>query len=257
MTIPATRPAPTERKHPVIELFGPTIQGEGPDAGTPCVFVRFGGCDYRCSWCDSLHAVTPEVVRRTATFLTTDEIAQRLLGLADDPSGLLAVLSGGNPALHEIGDLVRQLQTAGMRVSVETQGSVWRDWLGGVDRLVVSPKPPSSGMSEHALGDETTAFMEHVARTRQGTDTCLKVVCFDEADYEFALAFRASHRDRAGDPWPLFLSAGTDVDTEFQLDGVARRFRWLCERVAPDPRSRDCVVLPQLHVVAWGTEKGR
>jgi 7-carboxy-7-deazaguanine synthase len=38
-----------EATFPVIEVFGPTVQGEGPDAGRPAYFVRFGGCDYRCS----------------------------------------------------------------------------------------------------------------------------------------------------------------------------------------------------------------
>ena len=41
----------------VSEIFGPTIQGEGALIGLPTVFVRTGGCDFRCSWCDSLHAV--------------------------------------------------------------------------------------------------------------------------------------------------------------------------------------------------------
>ena len=47
----------------VVETFGPTIQGEGPYAGRVCHFVRFGGCDYRCTWCDSMHAVDPGLVR--------------------------------------------------------------------------------------------------------------------------------------------------------------------------------------------------
>ena len=41
----------------ISEIFGPTIQGEGALIGQPTVFVRTGGCDYRCAWCDSLHAV--------------------------------------------------------------------------------------------------------------------------------------------------------------------------------------------------------
>lgn len=44
----------------VSEIFGPTIQGEGVLIGQPTVFVRTGGCDYRCSWCDTLHAVDSE-----------------------------------------------------------------------------------------------------------------------------------------------------------------------------------------------------
>ena len=41
----------------IAEIFGPTIQGEGALIGEPTVFVRAGGCDYRCAWCDSLLAV--------------------------------------------------------------------------------------------------------------------------------------------------------------------------------------------------------
>ena len=48
-----------ERIH-VSEIFGPTVQGEGPLIGRASVFVRTGGCDYRCSWCDTLYAVLPQ-----------------------------------------------------------------------------------------------------------------------------------------------------------------------------------------------------
>ena len=41
----------------VSEIFGPTIQGEGALIGQPTIFVRTGGCDYRCSWCGTMHAV--------------------------------------------------------------------------------------------------------------------------------------------------------------------------------------------------------
>ena len=44
----------------ISEIFGPTIQGEGPLIGIPTIFVRTGSCDYRCSWCDSLYAVLPQ-----------------------------------------------------------------------------------------------------------------------------------------------------------------------------------------------------
>ena len=62
---------------PVIEIFGPTIQGEGAEAGLPTHFVRFGGCDYRCSWCDTMYAVDPAVVRATAERLSGDAIVAR------------------------------------------------------------------------------------------------------------------------------------------------------------------------------------
>jgi 7-carboxy-7-deazaguanine synthase len=44
----------------ISEIFGPTIQGEGPLIGRPTVFVRTAGCDYRCTWCDTLYAVLLE-----------------------------------------------------------------------------------------------------------------------------------------------------------------------------------------------------
>ena len=43
----------TARTIAISEIFGPTIQGEGALIGKPTVFVRTGGCDYRCSWCDT------------------------------------------------------------------------------------------------------------------------------------------------------------------------------------------------------------
>jgi 7-carboxy-7-deazaguanine synthase len=258
MTKPVIVRAPALRRHPVVELFGPTIQGEGPDAGRPCLFVRFGGCDYRCSWCDSLHAVDPAAVRREARRLTDDDIAADLTRLAPDPDGMLVVLTGGNPVLHELGPLVRTLHSVGMQVSVETQGSRWRDWLSDVDHLVVSPKPPSSGMAGPARLNGTAQFMATATRGNAPLPAlCLKVVCFDSADVEFAFDLREQYRNSDGTCLPLYFSAGNEVVEETSVDAVAGRFRWLCEIIAADPRGKDCKVLPQLHVIAWGNDKGR
>src|ERR1700731_950459 len=71
----------------ISEIFGPTIQGEGPLIGRPTVFVRTGGCDYRCAWCDTLYAVLPEY-RDQWTLMTTPEIMTRVNELA-----------GGQPVL--------------------------------------------------------------------------------------------------------------------------------------------------------------
>ena len=88
---------------PVIEIFGPTIQGEGAEAGLPTHFVRLGGCDYRCSWCDSLHAVLPEY-RGRWTKLSAGEILAQVYHLAPPP--MMITLSGGNPAIHSALDSV-------------------------------------------------------------------------------------------------------------------------------------------------------
>src|SRR4051794_28690583 len=151
--LPATTLAPARAKLiPVVEIFGPTIQGEGAEAGIATHFVRVGGCDYRCSWCDTMYAVDPEIVRATAEKLSSDEIVTRVDALAGRPDWV--TISGGNPALHALGDLVSGLHAVGFRVSVETQGSRWASWLGSVDRLTVSPKPPSSGMATRRHADQ-------------------------------------------------------------------------------------------------------
>jgi 7-carboxy-7-deazaguanine synthase len=252
------------QKFPVAEVFGPTIQGEGPDAGTPAYFIRFGGCDFRCSWCDSMHAVEPAQVRQLEK-LTADEIAERLSALPGGPR--LVVLSGGNPALHHLGPLVKLLNTdLDMRVSVETQGSVWRDWLYQVDRLVVSPKPPSSDMATLKHARQLRAFLDHVYDEFAAPSTCLKIVVFDEEDLKWARHVAAE--------WPhlpLWLSVGTPqhqppyedggipaepITDDQVIESIRMRYEWLCNQVARDSGLCDAKVLPQLHVIAWGTKLG-
>ena len=87
--------APTRAKLiPVVEIFGPTIQGEGAEAGVPTHFVRVGGCDYRCIWCDTMYAVDPDVVRTTSEHLSSRDIVDRVTSLDGRPSW--TTISGGN-----------------------------------------------------------------------------------------------------------------------------------------------------------------
>ncbi len=245
---PARRRAAGAATLPVVEIFGPTVQGEGPDAGVPAYFVRFGGCDYRCSWCDSMHAVDPAEVRANAEHLTAEQIVQRVTELSAGPD--LVVLSGGNPALLDLGALVLALKRDGRRVAVETQGSRWRDWLADVDRLVISPKPPSSGM---ASPDELAALQVFMSKVTSAATPALKIVVFDQGDLDWAAARHQDHPRL-----PLFLSAGTDIGLpdEETLGRLRERYRWLCETVARRFDLRAASVLPQLHVIAWGTAKG-
>jgi 7-carboxy-7-deazaguanine synthase len=243
------RAAVRGKTFPVIEIFGPTIQGEGAEAGVPTHFVRLGGCDYRCSWCDTMYAVDPETVRATAISLRSGEIVDRVERLSGRPQWVS--ISGGNPALHQLGELVRLLHAHGYRVAVETQGSVWREWLRLVDRLTISPKPPSSGMASERHAREFRRFIEQGLRDQ--TDApILKIVCFDDADLAWATATAKDYPDL-----PLFLSAGTPVPASGGLrDAVGTRYRWLCERVAKSPELASARVLPQLHVIAWEEATG-
>jgi 7-carboxy-7-deazaguanine synthase len=250
----------TRAKHrfPVVEVFGPTIQGEGPEAGLRCWFVRLGGCDYRCSWCDTMYAVEPAQVRKAERLSATAIVGRLLeLGLPDSPGAAPAwvILSGGNPALHKLGPLVASLHELGAKVAVETQGSIYRPWLDLVDRLTISPKPPSSGMATHRHRDAFDAFMAH-ARHAGEQRLALKIVCFDALDLAWAKRLL-----RDFPTIPAYLSAGTPVgapaptsEPELKL-AVAERYRWLCEAVAND-QDLNARVLPQLHVIAWGSSTG-
>ena len=242
----------TDKSYPVIEIFGPTIQGEGALAGKPTQFVRMGGCDYRCAWCDSGYAVLPKEVRANAIRLTETEIAERLTQLKQGPQWV--TISGGNPALHQLDLLVDLLHDLKFKVAVETQGTLWKDWLGKVDQLTISPKPPSSDM--HGV-QPLRDFL--AGRYVQG-DVCLKIPVFDDLDYEYAinihqefpgLPFYFSVVTRMGGLYGDFV--GGEIDTR---DSLLDRYRWLAEKMAADPRAATTTAFPQLHALLWGHGRG-
>jgi 7-carboxy-7-deazaguanine synthase len=139
-----------------------------------------------------------------------------------------------------------------MLVAVETQGSLWRDWLAAVDRLTVSPKPPSSGMANPRNERRFAEFMSSARDNRAFASVVLKVVCFDDQDLAWAKLVRSAYPEL-----PLMLSAGTPVPSVGPVrEAVGDCYQWLCERVAADPELGDVRVLPQLHVIAWGEARG-
>lgn len=234
----------------VVEIFGPTIQGEGPHAGRVTHFVRFGGCDFRCSWCDSLHAVLPERVRE-ADDLTESEIMDRLGELAP---ARMVVLSGGNPALQRLDLLLTMLHARYAVIAIETQGSRWRDWLTRVDSLVVSPKPPSSGEVNERNAAQLARFMASATARDHDSTLALKVVVFNNEDLDWAYGVHAAYPTV-----PFYLSVGTDQDDSTHAEtvaSVAQRYAWLAGAVTNDARWRNTYVLPQLHVIAWGQKVG-
>ena len=239
------------KTYPVLEVFGPVVQGEGPVAGQVTHFVRLGLCDYRCSWCDSMFAVEPAEVKEHAEHLSVEQIVNRL---EDRHPAPWVTLSGGNPAIHDLHELVAELHDCGFFVAVETQGSKWRPWLVDTDMLIVSPKPPSSGMVSDRHRVETERFMRFAEMSQGPLERAIKIVVFDERDLLWADAFMVEW------PWPrLYLSVGTDVPYEdegldFTRRKVCDRYRWLCEKV-PYLRS-EVTVYPQLHVLAYGHTRG-
>ncbi|MCK3776983.1 7-carboxy-7-deazaguanine synthase QueE [Ensifer sesbaniae] len=241
---------PGETRIRVSEIFGPTIQGEGILIGLPTVFVRTGGCDYRCSWCDTLHAVDSEY-RDQWLPMTVEQIWSEVIRLSGGKP-LTVSLSGGNPAIQPLGPLIARGRKDGYRFALETQGSIAKDWFADLDVLVLSPKPPSSGMETNWHDFDDCLLM-----AAGKPEVALKIVVFDERDYAYArdVAARYPHL-------PLYLQPGNhtppppdDDNATVDIDGIIDRMLWLVGKVTED-RWFEARVLPQLHVLLWGNRRG-
>lgn len=114
----------------INEIFY-SIQGEGYHTGTPAIFIRFSGCNLKCSFCDTKH--------QAYTDLSEDEIVDRV---ASYPAQLV-VVTGGEPLLQLTPSLVRKLHSIGKFVAVETNGT--QPITPGVNWVTVSPKEPFVG----------------------------------------------------------------------------------------------------------------
>jgi 7-carboxy-7-deazaguanine synthase len=224
----------------ISEIFGPTIQGEGALIGRPTVFVRTGGCDFRCDWCDTLYAVLPEY-KNEWTPMSAGEIVAGVLRLSKGQP-ILVTISGGNPALHDLEPLLDLGHAKGLTFAMETQGSRAKSWFSQLDFLVLSPKPPSSQM---------TTDWSDVARCIQSAGTAqtsLKFVVFDESDYAFARAASTLFADV-----PVYLQVGTEAPAE--TSKIRAKTEWLLECLKRDGWF-EAVVLPQMHVLLWGDKRG-
>lgn len=234
----------------VSEIFGPTIQGEGMLIGLPTVFVRTGGCDYRCSWCDTLHAVDSEY-RDQWRPMSTEDIWLEVKRLSGQKP-LMVSLSGGNPAIQPLAPLLKRGHAEGYRFALETQGSIAKDWFAELDVLVLSPKPPSSGMKT-----DWGAFDTCLRMAAAKPQIALKVVVFDDRDFAYARAASARYPHL-----PVYLQPGNhtppppdDDNATVDIEGVMNRMLWLVDRVTEE-QWFEARVLPQLHVLLWGNKRG-
>lgn len=232
----------------VSEIFGPTIQGEGPLIGQPTVFVRTGGCDSRCVWCDTWYAVDPA---HAATWipLSPTAILERVAVLSGGPC--LITLSGGNPAIQPLEPLLRLGKERGYTFALETQGTQVRAWFTLLDWLVISPKPPSS--LQPFRPDRLQLILDLV---KDLVPTVFKFVIADDADYTWARSVAARWSQV-----PVFLQpcnpwVQTDaLPTPLLQKHLLARLEWLVDKVTAD-RWWEARVLPQLHVLIWGSRRG-
>ena len=167
---------------------------------------------------------------------------------------ILVTLSGGNPALQPLEPLLSLGRARGHTFALETQGSVPRDWFARLDHLVLSPKPRSSGMAfkPTALAACLDAA-QSTGRNGKKPAISLKIVVFDEADYQFARRVAAEHPG-----FPLYLSVGNPspaTGTPPDEADLTARLEWLLGRCAEDGWFAP-TLLPQLHVLLWGNKRG-
>ncbi len=234
-----------ENKIRISEIFGPTIQGEGALIGQPTVFIRTGGCDYRCSWCDTLHAVDSKY-RHDWKPMSAEEILDEVNKLSGNKP-LMISISGGNPAIQNCKPLIDLGRTQGYRFALETQGSIAAEWFSDLDVLTLSPKPPSSTMET-----DWDAFDECLKAANNKPEIALKIVIFDDQDYAYAQDVHTRYPDL-----PLYLQPGNnDLDKDnVDMDALNARMRWLVDKVTSD-QWFNATILPQLHVLLWGNMRG-
>lgn len=235
---------------PVLEIFGPTIQGEGMVIGQKTMFVRTAGCDYRCSWCDSAFTWDGSA-REQIRQMTPEEIWQELRHIGQDRFSHVTI-SGGNPLLiTNLGELVALLKSHSIDTAVETQGTKWQDWLLLIDDVTISPKPPSSGMITNFA--ELDTMIAKLSANPSANRVSLKVVVFHDEDFNYAR--RVRHRYPT---LPFFLQVGNDdVLREGELrDQLLSKYEWLIEKTVAANDMNDVKILPQLHTLVWGNKRG-
>ena len=136
---------------PVMEHFY-TIQGEGFHQGRAAYFIRLGGCDVGCSWCD----VKDSWDASQHPLLWVEDIAKH----ARQSGAPIAVITGGEPGMYPLGPLSDTLHAAGLRVHLETSGAY--PLSGDFDWVCVSPKKFKKPLDESlALADEIKVVVFH------------------------------------------------------------------------------------------------
>ena len=141
-----------------------TLQGEGYHTGKAAYFIRLGGCDVGCTWCD----VKDSWDASKHPLMTTTEI----VGLAAKHKGVIAVITGGEPAMHDLTGLCDALHKAGFKTHIETSGA--HPLSGDLDWVTLSPKKFKAPLpSAVAAADE------------------LKIVVYHKSDFQWA-EFHAS-----------------------------------------------------------------
>jgi organic radical activating enzyme len=146
------------KTYPVMEAFY-TLQGEGAHTGKAAYFIRLGGCDVGCVWCDVKDSWDAD---KHPQFLVDDIVK----GALEYP-GRMIVITGGEPCMHNLSALTSALKANGFKINIETSGA--HPLSGKLDWICLSPKKFKAPLPE-------------VLPKAQE----LKVVIYHKSDFEWA-----------------------------------------------------------------------
>jgi 7-carboxy-7-deazaguanine synthase len=220
----------------IAELFY-SVQGEGSLVGVPSFFIRASGCNLRCAWCDTPYTSwNPEGVD-----LSLDQI----LGEVKAHPARHVVVTGGEPMIApEIIPLCERLRAAGLHITVETAGTVFKPVP--CDLMSISPKlsnstPAGNWAAQH---DRLRINREVLRQLMVRYEYQLKFVMASPADVE---ELRPLLRSIEADPSRVILMA-EGVDREV----LRERGIWLAEIC----KSEGFRFSPRLHVDLYGNRRG-
>ncbi len=229
----------------VSEVFGPTIQGEGPYIGRVAMFVRLGGCNLACSWCDTPYtwdagrfSLRHEIAPRTVS-----DIIEQL-----DVSPGIVVITGGEPLLQARSEgfahLLIELRRRGRRVHIESNGTILpeAEILDGIDVIILSPKLENAGAHR---GNQDPSLHPGWVDVAQQREVHLKFVCKNADDVVTAADISSSL------PWPRDKVWVMPEGTSAQVIGDR------LPMIADAAIAAGINVTTRLHVTAWGDERGR
>lgn len=162
-------------KFAVNEIFY-SLQGEGANAGTPMVFLRFAECNLRCSIKNSGFNCDTEF--SSSRELSLDEVLSEIAKLS--PAAKWVILTGGEPGLQVSESLVSALHESGYKIAIETNGTV--KLPKNIDWITVSPKS-----AEHTLRQRTANEVKYV-RTK---GMALPLTSIEADHYFISPAFQA------------------------------------------------------------------
>jgi organic radical activating enzyme len=136
---------------PVMEHFY-TLQGEGAFTGYAAYFIRLGGCDVGCTWCDVKESWDINAHPK----MSIDAIAD----LTQNSGTKIAVITGGEPTMHDLTALTQTIKNQGIRTHIETSGTnpISGDW----DWICFSPKRFKKPLEMYfELSDELKVVIAH------------------------------------------------------------------------------------------------